>query len=224
MAALVAAACTGAPVEQAEPEVSAAVLAMYSAVDDGAFVVPAIPPRYLSARNQRRVVDYWTDEPAGSIVVDPYQRFLYYVLEGDRAIRYPVGVGEAGRNFSGRATVAFKREWPTWTPTANMLRENPALYGPHRAGMPGGLENPLGARALYLYRNGRDTLYRIHGTYAPWSIGVGVSAGCIRLFNQDVIDLYERVEPGTGVLVLTADQAGQGTVPPARAARLAAAL
>ena len=100
-----------------------------------------------------------------------------------------------------------------------MIREDPDLYGPRRGGMTGGLQNPLGSRALYLYQGGRDTMYRIHGTYAPWSIGVAVSAGCIRMFNQDAMDLYERVEPGTRVLVLAPHETGRGTVPPALARR-----
>jgi lipoprotein-anchoring transpeptidase ErfK/SrfK len=206
----------------AQPAVSRAILAMYSEIDDGDFIVPAIPARHLSAQNARQTVGYWTDEAPGTIIVDPWEMYLYYVLEGDQAIRYRVGVGDQGRNFTGRATIPYKREWPRWTPTANMLRTEPDLYEPWRGGMEGGLENPLGARALYLYRGGRDTLYRIHGTYAPWSIGQGVSAGCIRLFNQDIIDLYDRVEPGTRVVVLAEHEAGRGTRPPG--ALLAAAL
>lgn len=210
------AACAGTPpvLQEAGVALDPRVPTRYRAIDDGAFTVPAIPARYLSAENIRREVDYWTDEPPGTIVVDPWEMYLYLVLEGDRAIRYRVGVGEQGRNFSGSATVAMKREWPRWTPTPNMLRTEPELYGPWRGGMEGGLENPLGARALYLYRGGRDTLYRIHGTYAPWSIGQGVSAGCIRLFNQDAIDLYDRVDVGTRVVVLREFEAGRGTRPP----------
>jgi len=214
------AACAPMPAQQvAGPQVSPVARAMYGPVDDGAFVVPAIPERHLTPENVRQVVDFWTDEPPGSIVVDPYATYLYYVLGNDRAIRYRIGVGEAGRNFAGRATISYKREWPDWTPTANMIREDPDLYGPRRGGMAGGLQNPLGSRALYLYQGGRDTSYRIHGTYAPWSIGVAVSAGCIRMFNQDAMDLYERVEPGTRVLVLDAHETGRGTVPPALAWR-----
>lgn len=214
-AALFVAACAGGPkgtwtALTVDPETRA----MYASRADGDFVIPAIPDEYLAdPRNRRQIVPYVTDERPGTIIVDPWEMFLYYVLEDDRAIRYRIGVGELGRQFSGRATVAFKREWPSWTPTPRMLREEPELYEPWRAGMPGGLENPLGARALYLYRNGRDTLYRIHGTYAPWSVGRAVSAGCIRLYNHDAIDLYERVEPGARVVVLTEDQAGMGTVP-----------
>ena len=216
------AACTPIPAQQvvvAGPQVSPVVRAMYGPVDDGAFVVPAIPERHLTPENVRQVADYWTDEPAGSIVVDPYATYLYYVLGNARAIRYRIGVGEAGRNFAGRATIPYKLKWPGWMPTANMIREDPDLYGPHRGGMTGGLQNPLGSRALYLFQGGRDTTYRIHGTYAPWSIGVAVSAGCIRMFNRDAMDLYERVEPGTRVLVLAPHETGRGTVPPALAWR-----
>ena len=138
---------------------------------------------------------------------------LYYVLGGNRAIRYRVGVGEVGRTFAGRATVGRKQEWPSWTPTANMIRIEPELYGPWAGGMEPGLENPLGARAMYLYRGGRDTMYRIHGTYAPSSIGNSVSAGCIRMFQQDAINLFGRVRPGTRVRVLGAGRDRPGTVP-----------
>jgi lipoprotein-anchoring transpeptidase ErfK/SrfK len=211
------AACGAQPItyspQTVMPAIAPQVRATYSARDDGQFVIPAIPARHLSPENVRRVVNFWTDEPAGTIVVDPYDHYLYYVLGDDTALRYRVGVGEAGRNFAGRAVVQRKSEWPRWTPTANMLREDPALYEPHRGGMPGGLENPLGARAMYLYRNGRDTMYRIHGTYAPWSIGESISAGCIRMFNQDVIDLYERVGTGTRVRVLAEHERGYGTRP-----------
>jgi len=196
-------------------QVSPATRAMYGPVDDGEFIVPAIPDRYLTPENVRQEVTYWTDEPPGSIVVDPYSYYLYYVLGDNRAIRYRVGVGEAGRTFVGRATIRRKQEWPYWTPTANMIRIEPELYGPWAGGMQPGLENPLGSRAMYLYRGGRDTMYRIHGTYAPSSIGNSVSAGCIRMFQQDAMDLYERVQPGARVHVLGPGETGLGTVPPA---------
>jgi lipoprotein-anchoring transpeptidase ErfK/SrfK len=213
---LVLAACARGPagvVEVGASQVSLAARAMYGPVDDGAFVVPAIPDRYLTPENVRQEVDFWTDEAPGSIVVDPYAYTLYYVLGGNRAIRYRVGVGEAGRTFAGRATVGYKREWPTWTPTANMIRIEPELYGPWAGGMAPGLENPLGARAMYLYRGGRDSMYRIHGTYAPSSIGNSVSAGCIRMYQQDAMDLYTRVGLGTRVRVLGPDETGLGTTP-----------
>jgi lipoprotein-anchoring transpeptidase ErfK/SrfK len=205
-------ACASTPQVQT-PQVSAATRAMYGPVDDGRFVVPAIPDRYLTPENVRQEVDFWTDEPPGSIVVDPYAYFLYHMLGNNRAIRYRIGVGAAGRTFAGRATVGHKREWPGWTPTANMIRIEPELYGPWAGGMEPGLENPLGARAMYLYRNGRDSMYRIHGTYAPSSIGNSVSAGCIRMFQQDAMDLFARVPLGTRVWVLGPDETGLGTVP-----------
>jgi lipoprotein-anchoring transpeptidase ErfK/SrfK len=216
--ALVLAAC--APTQRrvaVEPLVSPATRAMYGPVVDGEFLVPAIPDRYLTPDKVRREVDFWTDEPPGSIVVDPYATYLYYVLGNNRAIRYRVGVGAMGRTFAGRATVGHKREWPYWTPTVNMIRIEPELYGPWAGGMEPGLENPLGARAMYLYQGGRDTMYRIHGTYAPSSIGVSVSAGCIRMFQQDAMDLYERVRPGARVHVLGPHETGLGTVPSAAA-------
>jgi lipoprotein-anchoring transpeptidase ErfK/SrfK len=188
---------------------------MYAPVYDGGFLVPAIPGRLLTPHNVRQEVGFWSDEPPGSIVVDPYAHALYYVLGDNRAIRYRVGVGDAGRTFAGRATVGFKREWPTWTPTANMISIEPDLYAPWAGGMEPGLENPLGSRAMYLYRGGRDSMYRIHGTNAPSSIGRSMSAGCIRMFQQDAMDLYARVEPGARVWVLGPDETGLGTVPPA---------
>jgi lipoprotein-anchoring transpeptidase ErfK/SrfK len=197
--------------------VDPATRAMYAAVDDGAFVVPAIPDRYLTPDAVRQEVSFWTDEPPGSIVVDPYSYYLYYVLGDSRAIRYRVGVGEAGRTFAGRATVGFKREWPTWTPTANMISIEPDLYGPWAGGMQPGLENPLGARAMYLYRGGRDSMYRIHGTYAPSSIGNSVSAGCIRMFQPDALALSVGVGVGVRVRVLGPDESGLGTLPSAAA-------
>ena len=150
---------------------------------------------------QRQTVEYTGPEPAGTIVVDPDQRFLYLILDDGQALRYGVGVGREGSRWSGRAKIRRKAEWPTWTPTKNMIRRDPKLARWAR-GMPGGPENPLGARALYLYQGRRDTLYRIHGTNQPWSIGRAVSAGCVRLLNKDIVDLYSRVPLGTSVLVL----------------------
>ena len=138
----------------------------------------------------------------GTIVVDPRGRFLYLVQGGGKARRYGVGVGRAGLAFSGTATIARKAKWPRWTPTKNMIRREPEKYARYASGVPGGPENPLGARALYLYRNGRDTYYRIHGTNQPWSIGQAVSSGCIRMLNEHVSDLYERVPVGARVVVL----------------------
>lgn len=144
--------------------------------------------------------------PAGEIHIDQWQFWLYYTLGNARAIRYAIAVGEQGRELSGLTTVERKVEWPSWTPTANMIRREPEVYAQFAGGMPGGPENPLGARALYLYRGGRDTLYRIHGTPQPWTIGRAVSSGCIRMVQGHVIDLYERVAMGTKVYAYTAQR------------------
>ncbi|MFV0332489.1 MAG: L,D-transpeptidase [Tropicimonas sp.] len=137
----------------------------------------------------------------GTIHIELGRYFLYFILEPEKAIRYGVAIGEEGRNLRGSAVVARKAEWPSWTPTANMIRREPEVYRKWAGGLPGGPDNPLGARALYLYRRGRDTRYRIHGTPQPWTIGRSVSSGCIRLTNDAVVDLYERVPLGTRVTV-----------------------
>ncbi|MBD3764163.1 MAG: L,D-transpeptidase [Rhodobacterales bacterium] len=192
----------GAPPEPVEPP----PVPGYEGVQDGDYFIEPVPPQLLDAAKQRTEVDYAAGDEPGSVVVDPYARRLYYVLEGGRAIRYAVGVGREGSTFRGTGTVGRKAEWPGWTPTANMIRRQPDVYGPYAGGIPGGLESPLGPRALYLYRGSRDTYFRIHGTVDPRSIGRASSAGCIRLFNQDIIDLYNRVEPGARVKVRTAEE------------------
>lgn len=137
----------------------------------------------------------------GTLVVDPRKRYLYLVEGGGYATRYGVGVGRAGLSLSGRAVVGRKAKWPSWTPTANMIKRSPEKYARYANGVPGGPNNPLGARALYLYRGGRDTMYRIHGTNQPSSIGRAVSNGCIRMLNAHVEQLYERVPVGTQVVI-----------------------
>lgn len=142
---------------------------------------------------------------AGQIMVLPRAHFLYLVTEPGVARRYGVGVGRAGLEFSGEAIIQVKKEWPTWRPTNDMIERDPQAYGRFENNdyvQPGGPGNPLGARALYLFQNGRDTYYRIHGTTAPQSIGQSVSSGCIRMLNEHVIDLYQRVAIGTHVTVL----------------------
>ena len=138
----------------------------------------------------------------GTIIIDPKNHFLYLQLAAGKARRYGVGVGRAGLAFKGQAKVGRKAKWPSWTPTANMIKRNPKKYARFAKGVPGGPTNPLGSRALYLYRDGRDTLYRIHGTTEPSSIGRSVSNGCIRMINEHVEDLYERVPVGTRVVVM----------------------
>jgi len=153
----------------------------------------SIPPAY-----QRQVVPYHRKEAPGSILVDTDGRFVYYVLPEGRAIRYGATVGEDGQSWSGIATVGRKEQWPGWTPTADEKRR----LGPLPAHVDGGAHNPMGARAMYLYVGGKDTLYRIHGTNQPEYIGQAISSGCIRMTNEDVIDLYNRVKTGALVVVL----------------------
>ena len=138
----------------------------------------------------------------GTIVIDPNNHFLYLIESGSSARRYGVGVGKAGRKFSGGARIGRKAEWPSWTPTNRMIAREPDKYAKYAGGVPGGPGNPLGSRALYLYRGKNDTMFRIHGTTAPWSIGRSVSNGCIRMLNDHVADLYKRVPIGTKVVVL----------------------
>ena len=178
----------------------------YGPIFDAGYDLPAIPSKYTQGVNRRMTGTYLGEQGPGTLDVDPYAKFLYFIEESGRAIRYPVGVGRAGKSFSGNGIIQVKKKWPGWTPTANMLRTEPEVYGPFRRGVPGGLRSPLGSRALYLYRNGRDTYYRIHGTNDLESIGNSGSAGCIRMFNQDIIDLYERVPRGTKVHVRTPEE------------------
>jgi lipoprotein-anchoring transpeptidase ErfK/SrfK len=144
----------------------------------------------------------------GTLVVDTAHRFLYAVEADNQATRYGVGVGREGFLWSGSAVVGRKAEWPTWTPPPAMLIRDPNSR-PYANGMPGGPDNPLGARALYLYQGSADTLYRIHGTNEPWTIGQAVSSGCIRMMNEDVIDLYNRTPVGTPVIVLDRTRAAK---------------
>jgi lipoprotein-anchoring transpeptidase ErfK/SrfK len=156
-------------------------------------VRPQMDPAFLPA-----VVSFPTKERPGTIVIDTRRRYLYLVLEGGKAQRYGVGVGRDGFGWSGSVRVGRKAEWPRWTPPAEMRKRQPYLP----VSMEGGPSNPLGARALYLHRNGKDTLFRIHGSNEPWTIGQAVSSGCFRMRNEDVIALYERVPIGTKVVVL----------------------
>jgi lipoprotein-anchoring transpeptidase ErfK/SrfK len=148
-------------------------------------------------RFRRREVDYETTELPGTIVVDSEKRYLYHVLGQGRAMRYGVGVGDDGKTWTGRATVRRKVEWPVWRPTPEHIAKYPKLEKWRVDGMPGGRDNPMGARALYLFQGKVDTLYRIHGTNKPKGIGRKVTTGCLRMLNVDVVHLYERVEIGT---------------------------
>ncbi len=173
---------------------------IYGATVDGGREVEALDFRVIDRQYLRHYVAWSGDERPGSIVVDPYDRFLYLVQNDGRAIRYGVGVGREGFGWSGRATIGRKGVWPTWTPPHEMtLRDKAAAKW--AGGMPGGPDNPLGARALYLFQGSKDTLYRIHGNNEPASIGKAVSSGCIRMLNQDIIDLHRRVPTGASVTV-----------------------
>ncbi|WP_082511329.1 MULTISPECIES: L,D-transpeptidase [unclassified Rhizobium] len=176
---------------------------MYAAVPDEAFPLPAIPYQRIDPRYLRQLVDDPTGERPGTLVVDTNQHFLYLVYEGGKAIRYGVGLGRAGFEWAGDGVIQYKREWPTWTPPHEMILRQPELepYSAANGGMPPGLTNPLGARALYIFRGGRDTLYRVHGSPEWWTIGKSVSSGCVRMMNQDIIDLYNRVPSGAPIMV-----------------------
>jgi lipoprotein-anchoring transpeptidase ErfK/SrfK len=182
------------------PPRNAAFASSYAAIYTEPFPIPAVDVSNVESRFLRQEVPYDGGEAPGTIIVDPNERHLYHVMDGNRAMRYGVGVGREGFGWSGRATVQRKAAWPTWTPPASMIDRQPEL-AEFAGGMEPGLMNPLGARALYLFENGRDTLYRIHGTNEPWSIGQAMSSGCIRLFNQDIIHLHNRTEIGTPVVV-----------------------
>lgn len=184
---------------------------MYRQMNDGGFTIPAIPYQQVPERYLRQVVRNPTREPAGTLVVETRQHFLYLVLPGGQAVRYGVGLGREGFEWSGRAEVGDKQRWPRWFPPNEMIDREPELEK-YRAsdvdgdnvwegGMDPGVLNPLGARALYVHQDGKDTLYRLHGNPQWNSIGRSVSSGCVRLMNQDIIDLYERVPMGARIVV-----------------------
>ena len=165
------------------------------------FPIAATDLSKIPEQFHRQMVPWDGPEEPGSVIVDPQQRFLYLVLEsGDTALRYGVGVGREGFAWSGDAVVGMKRRWPRWVPPEEMVVRD-AKAATWVNGMPGGPENPLGARALYLNNNGKDTMFRIHGTNDPASIGKAMSSGCIRMLNEDVADLFLRTMVGTHVVV-----------------------
>ncbi len=189
------------------PAIASRYASLYAAKSGDRFPVPAIKLSVVDPRFLRTVVSYPTREQPGTIIVDPKNHFLYLVQGGGQAIRYGVGVGRQGFGWSGIATIHDKQEWPDWYPPREMIDRQPELRQKMSAlqsgiGMPGGPGNPLGSRAIYLWQGNKDTLYRIHGTVEPWTIGKSVSSGCIRMINQDVIDLYQRTPVGSKVVVL----------------------
>ncbi|MBB4348121.1 MULTISPECIES: L,D-transpeptidase [Rhizobiaceae] len=175
----------------------------YAAVPEEEFPLHRVPIDKIKPELRRQQVAFSGNYAPGTVVVDTPARRAYYVLGGGQAIRYGVGVGRAGMALSGNAYVGRKAEWPSWTPTPAMQRRE-ERYRKLAGGLPGGPNNPLGARAMYLYRNGNDTMFRLHGTNQPESIGHAMSSGCIRMMNHDVIDLYNRVQVGAKVVVIQA--------------------
>lgn len=174
----------------------------YLAKSDGQYSIPELPVDQIPEGYRRQVVEYPTDQAPGTIIINPSQRLLYYVLGKNKAIRYGIAVGADGFGWSGESIVANKRNWPTWTPPKEMIERKPSLKQ-WENGQPGGPTNPLGARAIYLTSDGVDYGYRIHGTPEWKSIGRNASSGCFRMINQDVMDLYDRVKGGEKVIVLT---------------------
>ncbi len=192
-----------------DPALRSQYAALYARVDGEPFPIPAVSLSEIDPQYLRKTVAYSSGEAPGTIVIDAQNHFLYLVQDGGRALRYGVGVGREGFGWSGVATIHDKQAWPDWYPPKEMLARQPELkrqVSELRSGLgvPGGPRNPLGSRALYLWQGNKDTLYRIHGTLEPWTIGTSVSSGCIRMINQDVIDLYERTPVGARVVVLPA--------------------
>lgn len=174
---------------------------MYGPKPDEAFPLPAIPYQKVDPRFYRQMVANPTGERPGVIVVDTATHFLYLTYEGGQAMRYGVGLGRAGFEWAGRGVIQYKREWPRWTPPDEMIARQPELE-PYRHGMEPGIDNPLGARTLYIHQGNVDTIYRIHGNPDERSIGKAVSSGCVRLLQQDIIHLHDAVRAGSPLLVV----------------------
>ncbi|KAB0676552.1 L,D-transpeptidase [Aureimonas leprariae] len=185
---------SGAPSEYAS---------MYGPIEDGGFLIPPVDLSRVNPRFYRQMVQDPTGEAPGTITIDTASRFAYLSHGDGSAMRYGVGIGREGFAWAGDAKVQWKQKWPKWTPPDEMIVRQPELsiYSADNGGKPGGLDNPLGARALYLFQNGQDTFYRLHGTPQYWTIGTAASSGCIRFMNQDIIDLYDRAPVGSKVVV-----------------------
>ncbi len=183
---------------------------MYGPIEDEGFLVPAVPIEKIDKQFLRQVVEDPTGQRPGTVVVNTVTHHLYLVRENGYAVRYGVGLGRAGFEWAGQGVIQWKQKWPKWTPPAEMIARDPSLakWGVDNGGMPGGLKNPLGARANYIFQNGQDTLFRVHGSPEWSSIGKSVSSGCVRMMNQDVIDFYDRVKTGSPIVVLGTPQSG----------------
>ncbi|WP_424934082.1 L,D-transpeptidase [Amaricoccus macauensis] len=189
------------PVVEAAPQEPAVDQAYYASRADGSRTLPAIDIEDYHPALLRNEVEFETTEAPGTVVIDTKGPFLYLVQGEGKAIRYGIAIGRTGFGWTGEGVIARRAQWPRWTPPPEMIKRDPSL-AKWAGGQPGGVHNPLGARALYIYFNGRDSGYRIHGTNSPRSIGYAASSGCFRMLNQDVIDLYDRVPAGTRVVVL----------------------
>lgn len=197
----------GLPNQPPLPDETFDYASAYAARADGDFTWPAVNYEAFDPKYWRQVADYTSPETPGTVIVDPYNNFLYWTLSRRKALRYGIGVGRAGFAWNGEALIRVKRVHPLWRPPREMIARRPSLEKYWEEGFPPGLKNPLGARAMDLWEGRVDTLYRIHGTPDPASIGRSVSSGCIRMWHQDAIDLFERVPLRTKVVVLTEEQA-----------------
>ena len=188
---------------QTEKPADPSYVSMYREMPEEDFPIPAVDLKKVDKRFYRQLVDDPTGERPGTVVVDTKAYYLYLVQPGGMAMRYGVGLGRQGFTWSGEGVIQWKQRWPKWTPPAEMIARQPELekWSAENGGQPPGLNNPLGARALYIFQNGEDTLYRLHGTPEYWTIGKAVSSGCVRLMNQDIIDLYGRVATPTPIIV-----------------------
>ena len=175
----------------------------YAALPNERFPIPAVDLKRVPTKFLRRRVTYRTKEKPGTVIVDTSKFYLYLVEGNQKAMRYGVGLGRAGFEWSGRARIAWKQKWPKWTPPDEMIARQPELekYSVRNGGQPPGLKNPLGSRALYIFQGNEDTLYRIHGSPEYWTIGKAVSSGCVRMINQDVVDLYDRIKTNSPIVV-----------------------
>ena len=177
---------------------------VYGALPNERFPIPAVNLRLVDSKYFRREVANETGYGPGTMVVDTRDFYLYWTQPNGTAMRYGVGLGRAGFDWNGEGIIQWKQEWPKWTPPEEMIRRQPELakFSAQNGGMPPGINNPLGARALYIFQNGEDTLYRVHGSPEASSIGKAVSSGCVRLLNQDIIDLYGRVPNRSRIVVI----------------------
>lgn len=184
--------------------------ARYAAFEDAGHFVPAIPYQQMDPKFYRQQVADPTGEDVGTVVVDTPNRFLYLVEEGGTAMRYGVGIGRQGFSWQGEGIIHWRQHWPRWKPPPEMIARQPELerYSVANGGMEPGVTNPLGARALYIFQDGRDTLYRLHGSAEWHSIGKSVSSGCVRLVNHDIVDLYERIPYHARIVVHQTPLAG----------------